>query len=223
MAPVLECEGVRRTFATPGAEVAVLRGVDLRVDAGEVVAILGPSGSGKSTLLHVMAGLDSVDAGIVRWGGVAVQDRRPRELARLRSRALGLVFQNHYLLKELSLLENVMLPGRIIGALDAARAQDLLERMGLEARASFRPDRVSGGERQRAAVARALALDPPLLLADEPTGSLDRDNALRVFALLREVASERGSAVVLVTHDEDLVRDVARRYRLEHGKLMAVA
>lgn len=222
MTAVLVCKGVYRTYRSPGGDVAVLRGVDLSVEAGEVVAVLGPSGSGKSTLLHVMAGLDQADRGEVWWGETPVHTFEPRQLARMRSSALGLVFQNHYLLRDLSLIENVMLPGRILGRLDRPRALALLQRVGLEDRADFTPETVSGGERQRATVARALALDPPVLLADEPTGSLDRDNAYRVFDLLLEVARERRTAVVLVTHDESLVHDVKKRYRLERGELALV-
>ncbi len=200
----------------------MLSGASLRVEAGEVVAILGPSGSGKSTLIHLLAGLDTPDSGEVWWGELAVHLRRPQALAADRARTLGLVFQNHYLMKDLSLLENVMLPGRILGEIDEARARGLLARVGLEARQEAVPGRVSGGERQRAAVARALALEPRLLLADEPTGSLDRKNARDVFELLLELARERETAVVMVTHDEELVRSVGRRYHLAQGELQAV-
>jgi lipoprotein-releasing system ATP-binding protein len=200
----------------------VLSGASLRVEPGDVVAVLGPSGSGKSTLVHLLAGLDQPDAGEVWWGDLPVHARRPQALATERARMVGLVFQNHYLLKELSLLENVMLPGRIVGELDEARARELLARVGLESRQGAVPGRVSGGERQRAAVARALALRPRLLLADEPTGSLDRTNARAVFDLLLELARERDTAVVMVTHDEELVRSVDRRYHLDGGRLEAV-
>ncbi|MEJ2666078.1 MAG: ABC transporter ATP-binding protein [Deinococcales bacterium] len=223
MPAVLECRDLARRFAGPGGVVEVLESASLRVEAGEVVAILGPSGSGKSTLIHLLAGLDRPDAGEVWWGDLAVHQRRPRELAAKRAEALGLVFQNHYLLDELSLLENVMLPGAIRGRPDEARARALLERVGLSKRAHALPGRVSGGERQRAAVARALVLEPPLLLADEPTGSLDRGNATQVFELLLELANERGAAVVMVTHDEELVRPVARRYHLTGGRLEVAA
>ncbi len=223
MSAVLECNGVYRSFPTPAGDLEVLAGVDLTVGAGEVVAVLGPSGSGKSTLLHVLAGLDRPDRGEVRWDGFPVHEHRPQTLARRRARTLGLVFQNHYLLKELSLLENVLLPGRIVGEVDGERARALLERVGLTQRASAVPGKVSGGERQRAAVARALALRPPLLLADEPTGSLDRASAERVFTLLLELAREQGTAVVLVTHDEALVERLPRRYRLLAGRLEPAA
>ncbi|HKI58742.1 MAG TPA: ATP-binding cassette domain-containing protein [Trueperaceae bacterium] len=219
MPVVLECRALARRYRNAGGLLEVLHGVDLRVGPGEIVAILGPSGSGKSTLIHLLAGLDAPDAGEVWWGDLAVHRRRPRDLAQERARALGLVFQNHYLLRELSLLENIMLPGSIRGRPDEARARGLLERVGLSGRMDALPGKVSGGERQRAAVARALALDPPLLLADEPTGSLDRDNARAVFELLVELARERGTAIVMVTHDDELVRPVPRRFHLEGGRL----
>lgn len=202
---VLACEGLYRSYQAPGGAINVLRGVTLSVERGEVVAVLGPSGSGKSTLLHLLAGLDRPDAGTIAWDGFPVHEHNPASLAARRGRTVGLVFQNHYLLDDLSLLENVMLPGRIQGELDEPRARQLLERMGLAERADFLPERVSGGERQRAAVARALALAPPILLADEPTGSLDRARAEEVFRLLLEQAREQGCAVVLVTHDESLL------------------
>ncbi len=223
MSAVLECRALTRRYPGPNGGVEVLSGASLRVDPGEVVAVLGPSGSGKSTLIHLLAGLDQSDAGEVWWGDLAVHERRPQALATQRARTLGLVFQNHYLLKDLSLLENVMLPGRILGEVDEARARALLARVGLEARQGAVPGRVSGGERQRAAVARALALRPRLLLADEPTGSLDRKNARAVFELLLELARERDAAVVMVTHDEELVRSVERRYRLAGGRLEPVS
>ncbi len=219
---MLECRALTRRYPGPDGGLEVLSGASLRVEHGDVVAVLGPSGSGKSTFVHLLAGLDQPDAGEVWWGGLPVHERRPQALATERARTLGLVFQNHYLLKELSLLENVMLPGRIVGELDEARARELLARVGLESRQGAVPGRVSGGERQRAAVARALALRPRLLLADEPTGSLDRTNARAVFDLLLELARERDTAVVMVTHDEDLVRSVDRRYRLSGGRLEAI-
>lgn len=221
MPAVLRCRGLTRRYRNAGGDLEVLNGVDLEVAAGEVVAILGPSGSGKSTLIHLLAGLDVPDAGEVWWGELEVHRHRPGDLAQQRARALGLVFQNHYLLDELSLLENVMLPGSIRGRPDEAAARALLERVGLARRMHAVPGKVSGGERQRAAVARALVLEPPLLLADEPTGSLDRDNARAVFELLMELGGEHGTAVVMVTHDEALVRPVARRYRLAAGGLEA--
>lgn len=222
---VLACEGLYRSFPGPGGAVDVLRGATMSLAAGEVAAVLGPSGSGKSTLLHLLAGLDRPDSGEIFWGDFAVHEHKPSELAARRARTVGLVFQHHYLLEDLTLLENVLLPGRIAGDFDQRRAEALLERMGLEERHDFLPSQVSGGERQRAAVARALALKPPLIIADEPTGSLDQNRAVSVFSLLLELALSDDCAVVVVTHDESLLRRVDPAatplsvYRLRAGKL----
>lgn len=199
----------------------MLAGASLSLEAGEVVAVLGPSGSGKSTLLHLLGGLDRPDSGEIWWGDFPVHEYAPRQLAGRRARYVGLVFQNHYLLSDLTLLENVALPSRIMGRPDETRARELLTRVGLEGRLHFPPSRVSGGERQRAAVARALALKPALLLADEPTGSLDHQRAESVFDLLLELAREEGTAVVVVSHDERLVAGAhVRRLRLADGRLL---
>jgi lipoprotein-releasing system ATP-binding protein len=217
--PVLACRRLTRTFATPAGGIEVLRGVDLTVRAGEVIAILGPSGSGKTTLLHLLAGLDRPSGGEIAWGEVPVHATPPRDLATLRARRIGLVFQDPHLLADLDAHANVLLPGRIAGRIDPERASELLRAVGLEARTNARPATLSGGERQRVALARALYADPPLILADEPTGSLDRVTARAVFDLLVRVARERGTAVVMVTHDEGLVQDVDARYRLRDGVL----
>lgn len=219
-ASALSCRALTRTFHTPGAEVSVLRGVNLQVLPTQVIAILGPSGSGKSTLLHLLGGLDRPSTGEVLWGGRAVQALPQGVLARERARTLGLVFQHHYLLEDLTVLENVTLPGRLQGRPDEARGRDLLARTGLGARASFLPGRLSGGERQRVAVARALYNRPRVVLADEPTGSLDRVSAKSVYELLAQLAKEEGSAVVMVTHDEGLVEHVDARFRLQDGVLV---
>ena len=219
----------------------MLRGVDLSVEAGQVAAVLGPSGSGKSTLLHLLAGLDRPDAGEIWWGDFPVHTHTPSQLAARRARTVGLVFQNHYLLEDLSLLENVTLPMRIVAGgsaraaggsaragagIDIDRARLLLDKVGLGDRADFLPGTVSGGERQRAAVARALALKPPVLIADEPTGSLDHARAVEVFGMLLELAVSDDCAVVVVTHDESLL-DVAHTvgarvnvHRLHEGTLV---
>ena len=220
MPAVLACNSIYRSFPLPDGRLQVLAGVDLVVLAGETIAILGPSGSGKSTLIHLLAGLDSPDHGEIWWGDFPVHEHKPQQLASRRSRLVGLVFQNHYLLEDLTVLENVTLPGRILGRWDRQRGLELLEAMGLEQRAGSSTHTLSGGERQRVAIARALYLEPPLVLADEPTGSLDRDNARAVFDLLVELVAKDGTAVVLVTHDESLVAAVDHRLRLERGKLI---
>jgi len=217
----LACTGLTRTFATPGGGLEILRGVDLEVYPAQIVAILGPSGSGKSTLLHLLGGLDRPTAGEIYWGERRIDALPQRVLAALRAERLGLVFQQHYLLEDLTVLENVTLPGRIGGRPDETRGAELLLRVGLSERATFLPKRLSGGERQRVAVARSLYSRPQVILADEPTGSLDRASAADVYELLAQLAREEGSAVVMVTHDEGLVGGVDARYRLEEGVLAA--
>lgn len=218
----LSCSGLTRTFATPTGGLDILRGVDLNVFEAQVVAILGPSGSGKSTLLHLLGGLDRPTSGEIYWGGRRIDPLPQRLLARERAVRLGLVFQQHYLLEDLNVLENVTLPGRIRGQPDRARGVELLARVGLVERATFLPKRLSGGERQRVAVARSLYNRPQVVLADEPTGSLDRSSAAEVYALLAQLAREERSAVVMVTHDEGLVGGVDARYVLEQGVLVKV-
>ncbi len=219
MTAVISCRNVWRAYRNKASSTSVLHGVNLDVHRGEVAAILGPSGSGKSTLLRLLAGLDSPDKGSIFWDGFPVHEHRPQDLARQRSASVGLVFQQHYLLEDLTALENVTLPGRIRGEDGTERGVELLELVGLTARAGHLPEQLSGGEKQRVAVARALFDRPPIILADEPTGSLDRSNALGVYRLLVELARARNSAVLLVTHDEGLVQDVDTRYHLTEGKL----
>lgn len=218
--PPLRCQDVRRNFNTPETRLEILKGVNLTLQPAQVVAILGPSGSGKSTLLHLLGGLDRPTSGEIYWGERAVHALDQRVLASLRARALGLIFQQHYLLEDLSVLENVTLPGRIGAGVDSARGEALLHRVGLEGRMNFLPKKLSGGERQRVAVARSLYNRPSVVLADEPTGSLDRHSAKAVYELLVELAVEEGSAVLMVTHDEGLVERVDARYHLEEGVLV---
>jgi len=218
--PVLESIDVHKGYPSAAGRVEVLRGVDLSVAAGEVVAVLGPSGTGKSTLLHLLAGLDHPDRGQVRWSG-SVVDASAAGVAGQRAQHVGLVFQHHYLLDELSVLENVTLPGRIIGRDVRAAARALLTAMGLAHHTEAPLRALSGGERQRAAVARALVLGPKVVLADEPTGSLDRSSANAVYGVLRAAVQERGAALVIVTHDEALVADADRHVRLDAGTIAA--
>ena len=222
-APMLEAAGVVKIFhGGDGAEVRVLEGVDLSVSRGEMVAIVGGSGAGKSTLLHVLGALERPTAGDVRLNGERVVSLDDEALAQLRNRSVGFVFQFHHLLKEFSALENVMMPLRIAGRSAAEardRARSLLVRVGLEHRLSHRPAEMSGGEQQRTAVARALATEPPLLLADEPSGNLDHHNAEALHGLFSELAAELAIGLVLVTHNRSLAARAGRVLLLESGRL----
>jgi lipoprotein-releasing system ATP-binding protein len=188
-----------------------------------MVAVIGASGSGKSTFLHVLGALERPDAGSVSLGGVPTAGASDEALAELRNRQVGFVFQFHHLLKEFSALENVMMPLRIAKRPDAearARAAELLERVGLGARLTHRPSEMSGGEQQRAAVARALALAPPMLLADEPSGTLDHQNAELLHDLFATLTSELGVGIVVVTHNRSLAERAHRVLHLEDGRLL---
>nr|WP_255579504.1 ABC transporter ATP-binding protein [Deinococcus sp. RIT780] len=198
--------------------LTALRGVSLRVEAGEVVAVTGPSGSGKSTLLHLLGGLDVPQEGEVWWAGTRVDTLDTQVRATRRAGQVGLVFQHHYLLDDLTVIENVLIPSRLAGQRDEARARDLLARVGLGGREVALPGVLSGGERQRVAVARALAARPATVLADEPTGSLDRANAQAVAQLLVNLAREERAGVLFVTHDDRLAAFADRTLHLLDGQ-----
>ncbi|GGK92316.1 ABC transporter ATP-binding protein [Deinococcus radiotolerans] len=217
--PALEGRDLQQAF---GAQV-VLRGVSVSVQPSEVVAVTGPSGSGKSTLLHLLGGLDTPGAGEVWWAGERVDSLGTQERAQRRAAQLGLVFQHHYLLEDLTVLDNVLIPTRLSGQGDGARARDLLGRVGLAGREGAYPAVLSGGERQRVAVARALAAHPAAVLADEPTGSLDRANAQAVAQLLVNLAREEGAGVLMVTHDDRLTRYADRTLHLLDGQFTDAA
>ena len=221
--PILRAEALSKFFSTPGGDIHILRELELSVAPGETVAILGHSGVGKSTLLHVLGTLDKPSSGRVLFRGEDAFAKSPVELARFRGRALGFVFQLHHLLPEFSALENVMMPGLIGGVPRAelrAKATRILDESGLSHRLDQRVGKLSGGERQRVAVARALVMDPALVLADEPTGNLDPETGERVHELLLGLNRARGTALVVVTHNQDLARRMGRALVLREGRLV---
>lgn len=213
---------LHKDFETAAGTIEILRGLHLEVAAGETLAVLGESGSGKSTLLSLLAGLDSPTRGDVEIDGRSLGAMNERELAEFRGRELGIVFQQFHLMGGLSALENVALPLELQGEADALeRARDALEQVGLSARGDHLPARLSGGECQRVAIARATVVEPALLLADEPSGSLDRRTGAAVNALLFDLVARRGTTLVLVTHSEALAAACDRRLHLEDGRLHA--
>jgi lipoprotein-releasing system ATP-binding protein len=222
MSAILEATGLRKVYqGGDGLPIEVLAGVDLAVNRGEFVAIVGSSGSGKSTLLHLLGALDTPSAGSVYLDGRAFGDLDPDDLAMVRNRKIGFVFQFHHLLREFTALENVMLPLLIAGEEDAkarSRAEELLASVGLAGRMSHRPSALSGGEQQRAAVARALAADPLLVLADEPSG-----NSERLHQLFGRLSREFETALVVVTHNRSLAARADRVLSLEGGRLVPLA
>jgi len=221
--PPLEARGLRKHFLSgDGSELRILRGVDLRVEVGEVVAIIGASGVGKSTLLHLLGALDRPTEGEVLVGGKSLSEMDPESLAAIRNQHIGMVFQFHHLLRDFSALENVALPRRIGGASEddaKDRARTLLDSVGLSHRLDHLPTQLSGGEQQRVAVARALANDPLVLLADEPSGNLDAAASDELHELLFRLREEEGTSMVLVTHNLELARRSDRILELRDGVL----
>jgi lipoprotein-releasing system ATP-binding protein len=218
----LELRGVRKVFRQGGAELAVLNGIDLALEPGEIVALVGPSGAGKSTMLHVAGLLERPDGGAVLIEGRDCGALSDEHRTMLRRRALGFVYQFHHLLPEFSAVENVMLPQMIAGIAraDARRkAEALLGRVGLAERLTHRPARLSGGEQQRVAIVRALANDPKILLADEPTGNLDHTTAAGVMGTLIEIVRAHGLAALIATHNLELAARLDRTVTLADGRL----
>jgi lipoprotein-releasing system ATP-binding protein len=220
---VLEAHDLHKTYTGgDGGRIDVLGGVDLSVRQGEMVSIVGESGAGKSTLMHMLGALDAPTRGYVVIGGQPVQGRSEEDLAALRNRTVGFVFQFHHLLREFSALENVMMPLRIGGISEQkarARAEELLARVGLSGRMTHRPGQLSGGEQQRTAVARALAMDPKVILADEPSGNLDARNGEMLHELLSGMVNDFEVGMVVVTHNRALASRANRILMLEGGRL----
>jgi lipoprotein-releasing system ATP-binding protein len=226
-APMLEARGIRKVYrGGDGSLIEVLASVDLVVRRSEFVAVVGASGSGKSTLLHLLGALDVPTAGTIALDGEPFANRTPDELAAIRNRKIGFVFQFHHLLREFTALENVMMPLLIAGAAESrarARAQELLAAVGLAGRMAHRPAALSGGEQQRTAVARALAARPLLVLADEPSGNLDHGNSERLHQLFAQLARDFETALVVVTHNRLLAGRADRMLSLDDGVLVPLA
>ena len=225
-APIIEVTDLQKSYKTARGELNLFHGLNLQVEQGEMVAIVGQSGTGKSTLLHILGALDAPSAGTVYCASTNVAQLGPREAAAFRNRQIGYVWQFHYLLPEFTALENVAMP--LLARGDKKRealavAANWLREVGLEDRADHRPGELSGGEQQRIALARALVCNPRLLLADEPTGDLDETTAGRVFELLQRLHSTHGLTSILVTHNLDLASRCTRALRLEFGKLTPLA
>jgi lipoprotein-releasing system ATP-binding protein len=221
---MIRTHDLKKSFSSPAGELPVLKGIDISIEEGEMVAVVGASGVGKSTLLHIMGTLDKPTSGSITYDGTNVFTMTERELTAFRNRTIGFVFQFHHLLPEFTALENVMMPSLIRGGTgwDKARekALSLLDELGISGRQTHRPGELSGGEQQRVAVARALALSPKVVLADEPTGNLDTATGEELFKLLVRLNEQRGTTFVVVTHNESLSRRCHRVFEMVDGRVI---
>lgn len=220
---ILECEHVSKTYDDGHLQVSVLDDLDFKVRCGQSVSIVGASGSGKSTLLHLLGGLDTPSSGTIRLMGQDITRLGQKAIGQLRNQYLGFVYQFHHLLPEFTALENVMMPlliGRIPKAQAEERAKEMLDKVGLKQRMTHRPGELSGGERQRAAIARALVTHPACILADEPTGNLDRKNAGNVLDMMLDLQHELDTSLVVVTHDDELAQRFDEVLTVADGKLL---
>lgn len=222
---LLVARKISKVFTQGGRELAVLNGVDLKIESGEMVSLVGPSGSGKSTLLQIMGLLDKPSAGTLRIAGQQSEHMNDKARTKLRRDAIGFVYQFHHLLPEFNALENVAMPQIIAGVKKKeahAKAELLLTNLGLQERLTHRPAKLSGGEQQRVAIARALANDPKILLADEPTGNLDPDTSAEVFDLLLNIVRDRQICMLIATHNHDLADQMDRTLELKAGKILTL-
>jgi lipoprotein-releasing system ATP-binding protein len=219
---LVKTEGLTKSFWIGRQELKVLKGIDLAIQKGEIIAIVGPSGAGKSTLLHLLGALDRPTSGIIRFNGRVLTDESDINLAKIRNLEIGFVFQFHHLLPEFTALENVIIPALIAGKSPEEakpKAMEILKRVGLDQRVKHQPGELSGGEQQRLAVARALMNDPKLLLADEPSGNLDKASSESLHELLWSLSQERGQTTVIVTHNEALAGKADRIVEMEDGRI----